>query len=307
MMQMDGLGSCKQLKQACIMPLNLSATVQKNANIPIAYLDIDGLVLKSGRANGYDLERGITVTEEEAPPFLELIKKFFGKIRYRLSWLSLTLIVNASEDDNAGNNIIQCGAVQERNAKLGFLSHQNTVESSTVTAVTNQSEDMGLAKGMDTLSGCSEKAKDGNVNSNLKSSWKKPPRPPRRARDASRERYMNSISGSSLRRKARLERMKSARNRKFAKPSSEKTSFWALFVTLSFGVIMITQGMFSQGTGTLQNLSPKSGQASQLFMHNFTSPVSNNESAPASSIGQNASAFSLSTSRKMRNKGYSVG
>lgn len=79
MMQMDGLGSCKQLKQACIMPLNLSATVHKNANIPIGYLDIDGLVLKSGRANGYDLERGIKATEEEAPPFLELIKKFFWK------------------------------------------------------------------------------------------------------------------------------------------------------------------------------------------------------------------------------------
>jgi len=117
------------------------------------------------------------------------------------------------------------------------------VKESIVTVVTDQSEDMGLIKGMDTLSGCSEKGNDGNVNSNLKSSWKKPPRPLRRARDASRERYMNSISDTSLRRKERLERIKSTRNRNFANPSSEKTSFWALFVTLSFGVIMITQGI----------------------------------------------------------------
>jgi len=53
---------------------------------------------------------------------------------------------------------------------------------------------------------------------------------------------MNSISDTSLRRKARLERIKSARNRNFAKPSLEKTSFLALFVTFSFGFIMITQG-----------------------------------------------------------------
>lgn len=107
-----------------------------------------------------------------------MIKTFFGKIRYRLS---LTLVVNASEDDKARKNILQCGVVQETNAKLFFSSHHNTVKESTVTAVTNQSEDMGLARGMDTLSGCSEKENDGNVNSNLKSSWKKPPRPPRRA------------------------------------------------------------------------------------------------------------------------------
>ena len=36
--------------------------------------------------------------------------------------------------------------------------------------VTNQSKDMGLVKGMDTLLGCSEKENDGNVNSNLKPS-----------------------------------------------------------------------------------------------------------------------------------------
>lgn len=302
-MKMDGLESCNQPKQTYIMPLDLSATVQQNVNIPIVYLDIDGLVLKSERSNGYDLESGTKVTKPEAPPFLALIKRLFGKIGYRLS---LTLIVNGSEDDHAGNNAIQCGAAQEKNAKMGFSSHHNRVKESTVTAVANQSEDMGLAKGMDTLFGCSEKAKDGNGNSNLKPSWKKPPRPPRRARDASRERYMKGISDTSFRRKARLERMKSARSHKFAKPSSEKTSFWALFVTLSFGVIMITQGIFSQGTGSLQDLSPRSGQASPLSMHNFISRASNNESAQASSIGQTASAFSLLTSRKMKNKGYSV-
>jgi len=59
------------------MPVNLSATVQKNANIPIVYLDIDGLVLKSRRENEYDLESDITVTKAEAPPFLALINFFF--------------------------------------------------------------------------------------------------------------------------------------------------------------------------------------------------------------------------------------
>lgn len=302
-MQMDGLESCKQSKHAYVMPLESSATVQQNVNIPIGYSDIDGLILKSERANGYDLESGIKVTEPEAPPFLAFTKKLFGRIGCRLS---LTLIVNGSEDGHAGNNVIQCGAVQKKNAKMDFLSHHDTVKESTVPAVANQSPDIGLAKGTVSLSGCSEKATDGTGNCNLKPSWKKPPRPPRRAKDASGERHMNGIYDTSLRRKARLERMKSTRRNKLAKPSSEKTSFWALFVTLSFGVIMITQGIFSQGTGSLQDLSPTSGQASPLSMHNFTSRASNNESEKTSSIGQTASAFSLLTSRKMKNKGYSV-
>lgn len=302
-MQMDGLESCKQSKQSYIMPLGSSATVQQNANIPIGHSDIDGLVLKSERENGYDLESGIMVTEPEAPPFLALAKKILGKIGCRLS---LTLIVNGSEDGYAGNNVTQCGAVQKKNAKMDFSSHRNTVKESTVLAVANQSEDIGLAKGMDALSGCSEKANDGTGNCNLKPSWKKPPRPPRRAKDGSGERHVNGIYDTSLRRKARLERMKSTRRNKLAKPSSEKTSFWALFVTLSFGVIMITQGIFSQDTGSLQDLLPASGQASPLSMHNFTSRASTNESEKASRVGQTASAFSLLTSRKMQNKGYSV-
>lgn len=275
-MPMDELENFKQQKQsACIRPLGSNVYVHQNT--PIGHSDMDGLVLKversnSGAENVYDLESGI---QAEAT----FNRNLFGRAGYNS--LSLTRSVNGSVGAHVGENAFQCGAVQGKESEMGFSFHQNTLKDSSVPVVARQSQEMGSAKAVntDTVSVCCEKIRHENDNPTLKPSWKKPPRPPSRTgTDATRERNMNCISDTALLRRAKLRRMRSVRKYNSVEPSSAKTSFWALFVTISFCVIMIMQGIFSQGTDSPQISSLRSEQTNPVPLHNFASHASSNGS-----------------------------
>lgn len=276
---MDELVNFKQQKQSVhIIPLDSSVYVHQNT--PIVHSDTDGLVFKversnSGPENVYDLESGIQVTEPE----VTFDRNLFGRVGYNRS--SLIRSVNGSVGAPVGKNAIQCGAFQGKESEMGFSFHHNTLKNSSVPLVARQSQDMGLAKAVnaDTVSVSCEKIRHENGNPTLKPSWKKPPRPPSRTgTDASRERNMKGISDTALLRRAKLQRMRSMRKHKSVEPSSAKTSFWALLVTISFCVIMIMQGIFSQGTDSPQNSSPRSRQTNAGSLHNFASHASSNGS-----------------------------
>lgn len=267
---MDELENFKPQKQLShTMSLDSNVSAQKNTSI--VYSDIDGPVYKVERSNygadnGYDLESGIQVTEPEAP----FAKKLFGRIGY--GRLSLIQSINSSVGAHLGNNATQCGSVQGKESEMRFSFHHNAVNDSTVPVVAEQSQGIGLAKAVDT-----DKSRHGNDKTTLKPSWKKPPRPPSRAAtNALREKDMKGFSDTALfLRRAKLQRMRSMRKNKFAKPSSVKTRFWALLVTIFFCVIMIMQGIFSRGTGGSQDSSPRSGQTIQVSMQDSASHASN--------------------------------
>ncbi|XP_057841346.2 uncharacterized protein LOC131051019 isoform X2 [Cryptomeria japonica] len=114
----------------------------------------------------------------------------------------------------------------------------------------------------------SGKLRNGNVN-NIKANSKKPPRPPRPPKpakttvDPSKERLVKAIL-----RRARLERMITLKKKQIARSKSSNSSVWALAFTLCFCVIMILQGMFSQGNDSAQ-ISPEAAvQTSAYSEHN---------------------------------------
>lgn len=263
---MDELENFKPQKQlAHIMSLDSNVSAQQNT--PILYSDIKRS--DYGAENGYDLESGIEVTEPEAP----FAQKLLGRVGY--SRLSLIQGINSSVGVHLGNDAIQCESVQGKESEMRFVFHHNALKDSTVPVVAEQSQGIGLAKAVDR-----DKSRHDNDNTTLKPSWKKPPRPPSRAAtNALREKDMKGISDTALLlRRAKLQRMRSMRKHKFTKPSSVKTGFWALLVTIFFCVIMIIQGIFSGGTGGSQGSSPISGQTIQVAVQDFASHASNNGS-----------------------------
>lgn len=269
---MDELENFKPQKQlAQIMSLDSNASAQQNT--PILYSDVDVSVCKVERSNygadnGYDLESGIQVTKPEVP----FAKNLFGRVGY--SGLRIIQNVKSLVGAHLGNNVIQCGSVQGEESEMRFSFHHNTLKDSVVPVVAEQSQDIGLAKAVDI-----DKIRHGNGKTTLKPSWKKPPRPPSRAAiNALRERDMKGISDTAFLRRAKLQRMRSMRKHKFAKPSSVKTGFWALLVTISFCIIMIMQGIFSRGTGGSQDSLQKSGQTIQVSVQDFASRAGNNGS-----------------------------
>lgn len=271
-MQMDELENFKPQKQlAQIMSLDSSASTQQNT--PILYSNVDVSVYKVERSNygadnRFDLESGIQVTEPEVP----FAKKLFGRVGY--SGLRIIQSVKSSVGAHLGNNAIQCGSVQGKESEMRFPFHHNALKDVVVPVVAKQSQGIGLAKAVDT-----DKLRHGNGKTALKPSWKKPPRPPSRAAtNALRERDIKGISDTALLRRAKLQRMKSVRQHKFAKPSSVKTCFWALLVTISFCILMIMQGIFSRGTDGSQDSLQKSGQTIQVSMQDFASHAGSNGS-----------------------------
>eukprot|EP01018_Ginkgo_biloba_P011051 Gb_40242 [translate_table: standard] len=211
-----------------------------------------GMHLFPKQKYGDDLESGLKMNESDGNSFLTSAKKSLGKAWIRFMPGSLTPRVNGLVGEHTGTKTIQYGFPYDcqgiKEARLGFVFNQKMAMESAFCGNANQSQplavkgDMDMTKSVNPVSGCSDKTRVGNGNSSLKPSWKKPPRPPKATTDPSRERHIKGISDIALLRRAKLERMKSLRKNKFAKSSSDNTSFWALLVTLSFCVIMIMQG-----------------------------------------------------------------
>ncbi|KAH9323016.1 hypothetical protein KI387_017655, partial [Taxus chinensis] len=233
--------------------------------------------------DGYDLESGIMVSEPEGSSFLASARRLVGNVGGRLSF---NQSVNGSVSGHTGNSGVQCEApplcaFQKKEVKLGFSEFA-------VSGFKKQgSQDLGLAKKLGNIvCVCADKIRHGNDSNALKPGWKKPPRPPRAATDPSREKHMKAISDKALLRRARLERMRSLRRHKVGKPSSTKTTVWALLFTVFFFAIVITQGIYSQGTVSPQDSSTQLVQTSSLSMHTLANDASKNESGQKLGLGE---------------------
>lgn len=141
-----------------------------------------------------------------------------------------------------------------------------------------------------------------NVRAHMKPSGKKPPKPPRPPRplrlaatDPSKEKLMKGISDIALLRKAKQDRIRSLKKKQAAKAKTSNANVWALVFTLCFCLIMIVQGIFSQGNGGPQ-VSPGAPVQTRKFSLEFNNnyhPNSTNRE-PGQTIGKNQPSDSLS-------------
>lgn len=148
----------------------------------------------------------------------------------------------------------------------------------------------------------SAKSGNENIRAHMKPSGKKPPKPPRAPRsltsaatDTSKEKLMKGISDIALLRKAKLERIRSLKKKQAAKAKASNANVWALVFTLCFCLIMIVQGIFSQGNASPQ-ISPGAPMQTRKFSLEFNKnyrPNSTNRE-PGLTIGKNQPSDSLS-------------
>ncbi|KAH9323018.1 hypothetical protein KI387_017657, partial [Taxus chinensis] len=269
---MNELDTCLQ-QEELHWPPSFGSPLQQDMNV--MYADTNGYVLCVGRGTsaaethyGGDLESGVMISEPEGSSVPASTRTLFGKEGGALSFAQR---VNGSAGGHTGSSCVQCGVscgFQQKVAKMGFS------ESAVPGYEKQRFQDLGLAKNGNTVSGCAEKIRHENV----KPGWNKPPRPPRSTTDPSKERHTKGISDTVLLRRARLEKIRSLKAQKVGKPSSIKTTLWALLFTVSFFVIVIIQGIYSQGTIIPRNPSTKSGQRDSLVMHTFVNDAANSES-----------------------------
>lgn len=148
---------------------------------------------------------------------------------------------------------------------------------------------------------CLEKLGIENVRTHMKPSGKKPPKPPRPPRslkavdtDPSKEKFMKGISDIALLRKAKLERIRCLKKKQAAKTKASNTNVWALAFTLCFCLIMIMQGIFSQGNGGPQ-ISPAAAGQTRMFslQSNNSYPANSPNLEPWQAIGTNQPSDSL--------------
>lgn len=237
--QMEESGCSKQEDQLCL-PSTSDAAFQQGMHI--LYRDTNGYVLSVERStcaseahHKCDLESGIMVSEPGDSSFLASTRRFYGNVGGRLSFSQR---FDEFIDGYACNSGVQYGAscgCQQKEVEEGFS------ESAVSDMKKDGFRDSDLIVAGNTISGSNENVGYGNAS---KPGWKKPPRPPRASTDSSRERHMKGSSDRALLRRARLERMKILRRQKVGKPSSTKTTLWALLFTVFFFVIVITQGSF---------------------------------------------------------------
>lgn len=147
----------------------------------------------------------------------------------------------------------------------------------------------------------SEKLGIENVRTHLKPSGKKPPKPPRPPRslkaaatDPSMEKLMKGISDIALLRKAKLERIRCLKKKQAAKAKASNTNLWALVFTLCFCLIMIMQGIFSQGNSGPQISPVTSAQTRTISLQsNNNHPANSPNLEPWQAIGMNQPSDSL--------------
>ncbi|GLJ31944.1 hypothetical protein SUGI_0643010 [Cryptomeria japonica] len=275
-MQMDELGGSKQEDQLCL-PSTSDAALQQGMHI--LYRDTNGYVLSVERGTSAsethhkcDLESGIRVSEPEDSSFLASTRRFYGNVGGSLSFSQR---VDRLIDGYACNSGVQYGVscgCQQKEVKEGFL------ESAASDMKKEGFHDSVLMIAGNAISGSNENIRYGNDNGSLKPGWKKPPRPPRSSTDSARERHMKGNSDRALLRRARLERMKILKKQKVGKPSSTKTTLWALLFTVFFFAIVITQGIHSLRTVSPQDSSTKlavsnfSELGQTLGLGNFSAP-----------------------------------
>ncbi|GLJ31666.1 hypothetical protein SUGI_0636290 [Cryptomeria japonica] len=132
-----------------------------------------------------------------------------------------------------------------------------------------------------------ERLRNENGSRHIKHSNKKPPRPPRPPRppkettDPSQEDLVKAML-----RRAKLERIAHLKEKQIAKSKASNISAWALAFTLCFCFVLIFQGVFSQGNGSVQ-ISPEAAvQESTLSVHKYVNHATNAESLHAMEQGQ---------------------
>lgn len=123
-------------------------------------------------------------------------------------------------------------------------------------------------------------------------SAKKPPKPPRPPRgyslDAADQKLIKELHELAMMKRARIERMKALKKMKAAKASSvplaSNGSFFAMFFTVLFFLVLIFQGMSSGNSSPSFHGSPESGVAKESSLV-FPQDRPNLSSSPSSTTG----------------------
>nr|GMD77489.1 PAB-dependent poly(A)-specific ribonuclease [Ipomoea batatas] len=123
-------------------------------------------------------------------------------------------------------------------------------------------------------------------------SAKKPPKPPRPPRgyslDAADQKLIKELHELAMMKRARIERMKALKKMKAAKASSvplaSNGSFFAMFFTVLFFLVLIFQGMSSRNSSPSFHGSPESGVAKESSLV-FPQDRPNLSSSPSSTTG----------------------
>lgn len=124
-------------------------------------------------------------------------------------------------------------------------------------------------------------------------SAKKPPKPPRPPRgyslDAADRKLIKELHELAMMKRARVERMKALKKMKAAKASSSvplgsNGSFFAMFFTVLFFLVLIFQGMSSGNSSTSFHGSPESGVARESSLVNPSSSPSSSTTGSGSPI-----------------------